>query len=76
MTAPWDFHVLHAPLDFANILGYRNQSNPEWTSQIPRCYGDTHIAERHVSLFVDYISDLNIVHEDVGIRMCAMSLRG
>jgi hypothetical protein len=73
MTAPWNFRVLYAPLDFSNIPGYPNQSIREWTSQIPCFYGDPLLANQHISCFFDYISDLNIVHEDIWMRIFAMS---
>jgi hypothetical protein len=76
MTAPWNFHVLYAPLDFSNILGYPNQSNLKWTRQIPCFCGDPFLVDQHISCFLDYISDLNIVHEDIGMRMFAMPLMG
>jgi hypothetical protein len=53
-----------------------NQSNPKLKSQIPLFYRDPFLADQHISHFVDHISDLNIVHEDIGMRMFAMSLMG
>jgi hypothetical protein len=63
------------PFRFSKYSWYPNQSPLDWTKHSPRFYGDpiydTHLAAQHVSLLEDYISDMNVVHEDVGMRMFA-----
>jgi hypothetical protein len=43
---------------------------------IPKFDGDIHFATQHVTSFLDFVSRLNVMHEDVLIRLFVYSLEG
>jgi hypothetical protein len=64
------------PFRFLGYSWYPNKAPPRWTEHLPRFHGDTHLAAHHVASFMDYISKLNVEHEDVMMRMFSHSLVG
>lgn len=67
---------VYAPLNLSGIPGYPNENPPRWAEHLPRLCGDTYLVAHHVVSFMDYISKLNVEHEDVTIIMFSHSLMG
>jgi hypothetical protein len=44
--------------------------------RIPKFDGDAHFASQHVTSFLKFVSKLNIIHEDVFIKLFVYSLEG
>jgi hypothetical protein len=63
--APWCFHVLYPPFDVDNIMGYPNDVPPNWRDKIPKFDGDYNFSTWHVTSFLEFISWLNVTHENV-----------
>ena len=61
---------------FSSVLEYLNQlSPPRWAfERAPKFHGHLHLATQHVTSFIDYISDLNVVHEDVIMKLFVISM--
>jgi hypothetical protein len=47
-----------------------------WIHHVPRFWGQPHLASMHLSSFMKFIVESNIVHEDVLMRVFAFSLNG
>lgn len=56
-------------LDFLGIPRYSNKNPLRWAEHLPTFCGDAHLAAHHVASFMDYISKVNVEHEDVVMRM-------
>jgi hypothetical protein len=69
----------YAFCDFSKIVGFPNPvpSRDEWENSIPRFRGeDWEIPAEHLLDFHDCMHRLQIVHEDVQIRLFRFSLEG
>ena len=53
------------PLDFSSILGYPDELSPKWIKHTPKFQGHNDSTTLYVTSFMELISDLNVVHEDV-----------
>jgi hypothetical protein len=52
------------------ILGYPNGfSQPRWFDGAPKLHGYPHLAKQHVISFIELISNLNVIHEDITMRI-------
>jgi hypothetical protein len=60
-------------LDFSGIPGYLDNYE-DWRGEIPRFHGLNDSPISHVTSFIDVVSKLNIVHEDVKMKMFIMAL--
>jgi hypothetical protein len=67
--APWEFHKKFATLDVKGILSYPNHYSPKWLEYLPIYDGDASLAIPHIVNFLRYISDINVSHEDVMVRL-------
>jgi hypothetical protein len=67
---------VYAPLDFVSIPEYPNENPPGWVECLLRFSTDTHLSAHYVASFMDYISELNVEHKDVEMRMFSHSLAG
>jgi hypothetical protein len=72
--APWEIHEMFPSLDIKNVLGYPNQFSPDWGDNCPKFDGDLSSVITHVVKFLKYTSDINVIHEDVLIRLFLLSL--
>ena len=69
----------YAFCDFSNISGYPNPvpSRDEWENIIPRFRGEEwEVPAEHLLDFHDFIHWLQVVHEDVQIKLFWYSLEG
>jgi hypothetical protein len=72
--APWELHEMFPSLDINNIPGYPNHFSPDWLDDCPKFDGDPSSAITHVVKFLKYASKINVIHEDVLIRLFLVSL--
>jgi hypothetical protein len=69
----------YAFCDFSNIIGFPNQvpARDEWENSLPRFRGEEwEVPAEHLLDFHDYMHRLQVVHEDVQIRLFCFSLEG
>jgi hypothetical protein len=69
----------YAFCDFSSIVGFPNQvpSRDEWENSLPRFHGEEwEVPAEHLLDFHDYMHRLQVVHEDVQIRLFCFSLEG
>ena len=69
----------YAFCDFSNIVGFPNQvpSRDEWENSLPRFHGEEwEVPAEHLLDFHEFIDRLEIVHEDVKIKLFKFSLEG
>jgi hypothetical protein len=69
----------YAFCDFSSIAGFPNQvpSRDEWENSLPRFRGEEwEVPAEHLLDFHDYMHRLQVVHEDVQIRLLCFSLEG
>jgi hypothetical protein len=69
----------YAFCDFSKIVGFPNPvpSRDEWENSIPRFRGEEwEVPAEHLLDFHDFIHRLQIVHEDVQIKLFGFSLEG
>jgi hypothetical protein len=62
------------PLDFSAILGYPNDLLVRWGKHSPRFHGCINSAKLHISSCVEFTLDLEVVHEDVMMRIFVLIL--
>jgi hypothetical protein len=68
---------LFDPLDFSGIPRYPNYFNDDyddWRKGIPKFLGHKDPPMLHVTSFIDALSKLNVVHEDVKMKILMTSL--
>jgi hypothetical protein len=66
---PWEFHKVYPSLDVQNIPGYPNHFSIEWRENFPKFNGDPALAVTHVMNYMKYASSLNVLHEDVLMKI-------
>jgi hypothetical protein len=69
----------YAFCNFSNIVGFPNQvpSRDEWENSLPRFHGEEwEVPAEHLLDFHEFIDRLEIVHEDVKIKLFKFSLEG
>jgi hypothetical protein len=69
----------YAFCDFSSIVGFPNQvpTRDEWENNLPRFQGEEwEVPAEHLLDFHDYMHRLQVVHEDVQIRLFCFSLEG
>jgi hypothetical protein len=69
----------YAFCDFSSIVGFPNQvpSRDEWENSLPRFHGEEwEVPAEHLLDFHEFIDRLEIVHEDVKIKLFKFSLEG
>jgi hypothetical protein len=73
------FAKRYAFCDFSKIVGFPNPvpSRDEWENSLPRFRGEEwEVPAEHLLDFHDYMHRLQVVHEDVQIRLFCFSLEG
>jgi hypothetical protein len=71
--APWEFHEQYATIDVKGVPGYPNHYSLEWLEDLPKYDGDPSLAIPHIVNFLRYISEINVTHEDVMMRLFVYS---
>jgi hypothetical protein len=69
----------YAFCDFSSIVGFPNQvpTRDEWENSLPRFHGEEwEVPAEHLLDFHEFINRLEIVHEDVQIKLFKFSLDG
>ena len=69
----------YAFCDFSSIAGFPNPipTRDEWENSLPRFQGEEwEVPAEHLLDFHDYMHRLQVVHEDVQIRLFCFSLEG
>jgi hypothetical protein len=75
--APWKFHELYPPIDVEKIPKYSHKLPLKWwEKKIPKFDGDALFATQHITSSLKFVSKLNIIHEDVFIKIFVYSLEG
>jgi hypothetical protein len=72
---PWAFHNVYPSLDVQNVPGYPNHCPTEWRASCPKFDGDPALTLTHVVNYMKYASSLNVLHEDVLMKIFASSLK-
>lgn len=69
----WVYHAL----DVEKIQGYPNHySGPKWLEQLPKFNGDAHCVIHHVVSFLQYASEINVIHDDLLMNLFVHYLEG
>jgi hypothetical protein len=71
---PWAFHNVYPSLDVQNVPGYPNHCPTEWRENCPKFDGDPALAVTHVANYMKYVSSLDVLHEDVLMKIFVSSL--
>jgi hypothetical protein len=71
---PWAFHNVYPSFDVQNVPGYPNHCPTEWRASCPKFDGDPALAVTHVVNYMKYASSLNVLHEDVLMKIFVSSL--
>jgi hypothetical protein len=66
---PWQFHEQFSTVDVNGVHGFPNHYSPNWLNDLPRYDGDPSLAIPHIENFLRYISEINVTHEDVMMRL-------
>jgi hypothetical protein len=74
MDLPWEFHNVYPSLDVQNVPGYPNHFSTEWRENFPKFDGDPSLAVTHVVNYMKYALSLNVLHEDVLMKIFVSSL--
>jgi hypothetical protein len=65
---------LFDPLDFSYIHGYPHDFNYKlWKKHALKFYGNKKVASEFAELFIRFIAEFNIIHEDVMLKMFSLS---
>jgi hypothetical protein len=71
---PWDFHKAYPSFDVQDIHGYSNHFSSKWRARVPRFNGDPTLTVTHVINYMKYASSLDVLHEDVLMKICVSPL--
>jgi len=71
---PWEFHKVYPSIDVQNILGYPNYCSTEWRASCPKFSGDPTLAVTHVVNYIRYALSINVLHENVLMKIFVSSL--
>jgi hypothetical protein len=71
---PWDFHKVYPSLDVHNFHRYPNHCSPEWRESFPEFNGDPTLVVTHIVNYMKYASSINVLHEEVLMKICVSSL--
>jgi hypothetical protein len=70
---PWYLHKVYPSFDVQDIPGYPNHFPMEWRVNYPKFDGDPTLAVTHVVNYMKYASSLDVLHEDVLMKICVSS---
>jgi hypothetical protein len=51
-------------------------SRPKWLEQLPKFNGDAHCVIHHVVSFLQYASEINVIHDDILMNLFVHYLEG
>jgi hypothetical protein len=71
---PWAFHKAYPSFDVQDIPRYPNHCSSEWRESCPKFDGDPTLAITHVMNYMKYALSLNVLHEDVLMKIFLSSL--
>jgi hypothetical protein len=71
---PWPFHKVYPSIDIQNIPGYPNYFSMEWRTCCPKLNSDPTLVVTHVVNYMRYASSINVLHEDVLMKIFVSSL--
>jgi hypothetical protein len=71
---PWASHKVYPFFDVHDIPRYPNHCSLEWRACCPKFDGDPALAVTHVVNDMKYASNLNVLHEDVLMKIFVSSL--
>jgi hypothetical protein len=67
-------HERFPSLGIKDIIGYPNHFSLDWVYDCPKFNGDPTLAITHIVRFLKYTSKINVIHEDVLIKLFLVSL--
>jgi hypothetical protein len=68
------FHMVYPSFYVQDIFGYPNHYSPEWRASFPKFNGDPSLAITHVINYMKYASSLDVLQEDVLMKIFVSSL--
>jgi hypothetical protein len=71
---PWEFHMVYPSFYVQDILGYPNPFPMEWREKFPKFNGDPSLVVTRIVNYMKYDSSLDVIHEDVLMKICMSSL--
>jgi hypothetical protein len=71
---PWEFHKVYPSFDVEDIPGYPNHFPMEWQANCPKFDNDVALTVTHVMNYMKYSSSLNVLHEDVLMKIFVSSM--
>jgi hypothetical protein len=72
--APWELHEIFPSLDIENYFEYQNYFSLNWWENCQKIDSDLTFSVTHVVKFLKYISQINVIHDDVLIRLFLLYL--
>ena len=72
--ALWEFHEVYKALNVEDVYWYPNKCIPRWWEDYSKFDSDPSSAIAHVVKFSKYTSELNVIHEDVIMRLFMIPL--
>jgi hypothetical protein len=66
---PWSLHKKIPSLDIEDVLGYPNHFSLGWGNNYPKLDGDSSLDITHIVNFLKYVSEIDVTHQDVLIRL-------
>jgi hypothetical protein len=71
---PREFHKVYPSFDVQDLSGYPNHFSLEWRERCPKFDVDPSLTFTHVMNYMKYASSLNVLHEDVLMKIFMSSL--
>jgi len=71
---PWNLHEMYPALDVKDIPGYLNHWDTNSMINVPKFDGHPSSTICHVTKFIKYASEVNMVHENACMRLFINSL--
>jgi hypothetical protein len=72
--ACWLLQKMFPSLDIEDVSGYPNHFSPGWGNNYPKFDEDPSLAITHVVNLLRYVSEIDVTHQDVLIRLFFLSL--
>jgi hypothetical protein len=66
---PWAFNKVYSSHNVQNIPGYPNLCPAWWREKWPKFDGDPTLVVTHVVKYMRYASSINVMHEDVLMKI-------
>lgn len=72
--APWDLHEMYHALAVNDIPKYPTRYNSNYITNVLKFDGDPSSTIDHIAKFIEYASEINLVHEDALMKLFINSL--